>query len=76
MMYEGVDLSASFAPDQEINAWAKEHKQEVQSTLDRVREDKLWADIRRAAKTNKTLQSALEECIIIYKLSKEYKNGT
>jgi hypothetical protein len=44
-------------------------------TVTRVKEDKLWGEIRRAAKTNKTLQSALEECIIIYKLSKEYKNG-
>ncbi len=43
--------------------------------LQRVQEDKLWGEIRRAAKTNNTLQSALEECIIIYKLSKEYKDG-
>lgn len=43
--------------------------------IERVKEDKLWGEIRRAAKTNKTLQSALEECIIIYKLSKEYNNG-
>ena len=43
--------------------------------LQRIREDKLWGDIRRAAKTNSTLQYALEECIIIYKLSKEYNNG-
>jgi hypothetical protein len=40
-----------------------------------IKEDRLWGEIRRAAKTNSTLQSALEECIIIYKLSKEYKNG-
>jgi hypothetical protein len=43
--------------------------------IERVKEDKLWGEIRRAARTNSTLQSALEECIIIYKLSKEYKNG-
>jgi hypothetical protein len=44
-------------------------------TLQRVLEDKLWGEIRSAAKTNNTLQSALEQCIIIYKLSKEYKDG-
>ena len=38
-------------------------------------EQQLWGDIRRAAKTNSTLQSALDECIMIYKLSKEYKDG-
>jgi hypothetical protein len=43
--------------------------------IEHVRESKLWGDIHRAARTNKTLQYALEECIIIYKLSKDYKNG-
>jgi hypothetical protein len=74
MMYEGTDLSASFAPTAEIDAWVNENKQERQSTLDRIKEDKLWGEIRLAAKTNSTLQSALEECIIIYKLSKDYKD--
>ena len=50
-------------------------KHQSLSTIDRVKEDKLWGEIRRAAKTNNALQSALEECIIIYKLSKEYKDG-
>ena len=75
MMYEGLDLSASFTPTAEVDAWDKEYKQAAQSTLDRVKEDKLWSEIRRAAKSNSTLQSALEECIIIYKLSKDYKDG-
>jgi hypothetical protein len=44
-------------------------------TQAQLREDKLWGEIRRAAKSNSTLQSALEQCIIIYKLSKEYKDG-
>jgi hypothetical protein len=33
-------------------------------------ESKLWGDIRRAAKTNTTLQEALERVKIIYHLSK------
>ena len=45
------------------------------TTIDDIRENQLWGEIRRAAKTNKALQHALEECIIIYKLSKEYKDG-
>lgn len=38
---------------------------------DHVMEDKLWGDIRRAARTNPTLQEALERAKIIYHLSKE-----
>ena len=33
-------------------------------------EDKLWGEIRRTAKTNPTLQDALDRAIMIYKLSK------
>jgi hypothetical protein len=40
-----------------------------------LKEEQLWKAIRAASKTNKSLQNALEECIIIYKLSKEYKDG-
>lgn len=33
-------------------------------------ENKLWGDIRRAARTNPTLKRALDEAIMIYNLSK------
>jgi hypothetical protein len=39
-----------------------------------IKEDQLWNNIRRAAKTNSALQEALERAIIIYHLSKD--NGT
>ena len=35
-----------------------------------IMEDKLWGNIRRAAKTNPTLKRALDEAILIYNLSK------
>ena len=35
-----------------------------------IQENKMWGEIRRAAKTNPTLQDALERAIVIYKLSK------
>ena len=38
--------------------------------VDHIREDKMWADIRRLSKTNPALQDALERAIIIYKLIK------
>lgn len=34
-------------------------------------EDKLWGEIRREAKTNTTLQKALDRAIMIYRLSKD-----
>jgi len=37
---------------------------------DHIMEDKLWGEIRRAARTNLTLQDALERAIMIYQLSK------
>lgn len=39
---------------------------------DHIMEDKMWGEIRREAKTNITLQRALDRAIMIYKLSKDY----
>jgi len=36
-----------------------------------ILEDKLWGEIRREAKTNITLQKALDRAIMIYRLSKD-----
>jgi hypothetical protein len=38
--------------------------------IDHIREDKMWGDIRRLAKTNPALQDALDRVIMIYKLVK------
>ena len=40
------------------------------SLHEQIKEDKLWGNIRRAAKTNPTLKQALDEAILIYTLSK------
>jgi hypothetical protein len=37
---------------------------------DHIQEEKLWGQIRQAARTNPTLQDALERAIMIYQLSK------
>lgn len=37
---------------------------------EQIKEDKLWGNIRRAAKTNPALKQALDEAILIYTLSK------
>ena len=38
---------------------------------ERMMEDKLWGEIRRAAPTNPALQKALDRAIMIYRLSKD-----
>jgi len=38
--------------------------------FDHLQEDKMWGEIRRAARTNPTLQDALERVIMIYRLTK------
>jgi len=38
---------------------------------DHIIDNKLWSDIRREAKTNVTLQKALDRVIMIYRLSKD-----
>ena len=43
---------------------------------DHIMEDKLWGDIRRAAKTNPALHDALERAIVIYQLSKKNDRPT
>ena len=72
MMYEGNVEPLDYVALQRITKEMSE--QRVSDHVQRVLEDKLWGEIRRAAKTNTSLQSALEQCIIIYKLSKEYKD--
>ena len=37
-----------------------------------IKEDKLWGEIRCAAKTNEALQSVLDRAIMIYHLSKDH----
>ncbi len=37
-----------------------------------MKEDKLWGEIRRAAKSNEALQLALDNAILIYHMSKEH----
>jgi hypothetical protein len=39
--------------------------------IDHIREDKMWGEIRRIARTNPTLQSELERVIMLYHLIKQ-----
>ena len=39
--------------------------------LDHIMDDQMWGNIRREARTNVTLQKALDRVIMIYKLSRD-----
>lgn len=54
--------------------WVVGYSQDTRNTLDQLKEDKLWGEIRRAAKTDQRLQRELDRVKIIYELSKD--NGT
>jgi hypothetical protein len=41
--------------------------------IDQIREDQLWGEIRRAAKTNITVRDLLNQAKTAYLLSKEYE---
>ena len=40
--------------------------------FEHLKEDKLWGDIRREARTNTALQEAMDRVILIYHLSKDH----
>ncbi len=67
---DGADFNTRF----EIGSDYDPRTSDGRPLIEHVQEDKLWGEIRRAAKTNTTLQDALNKCIMIYKLSKEYKD--
>jgi hypothetical protein len=78
----GVTYAREFGADpssRQVIGWDYNHTKDNFDTrtadgrplIDHMREDQLWANIRREAKTNITLQKALDRAIMIYKLSKE-----
>jgi len=56
MMYEGIDLRTHDGRP------LREH----------IMDSKMWGEIRREARTNEALHHALEQCILIYNLSKDH----
>ena len=75
---DGVTYAREFGADPadrfSIGATYDSRTIDGRALRDHLMEDKLWSEIRHAAKTNKSIQHALEHCIIMYKLSKEYED--
>jgi len=51
--------------------WLVGYSKDAKDNLESIKEDKLWGEIRRAAKSNEVLQNALDRAKIIYELSKK-----
>ena len=52
----------------------RDYDPKAKSVREQALEDKMWGEIRRMARTNPTLQDAVDRVIMIYKLSKEYND--
>jgi hypothetical protein len=48
---------------------------DARDRVEQLRQNQLWHNIRTAAQTNPTLQAALDQCIMVYKLSETNSDG-
>jgi len=73
IIYESPDngdtVYARYAGESE--RWMVGQSTQAKDRIDLIKEDKLWGEIRRAAKLNKVLQDALDRVKILYELSKD-----
>jgi hypothetical protein len=72
VIYESPDGGETIYVRESGSAQRQLHSQSPRA-LDlhaQLKEDQLWGQIRRSAKTNPTLQRALDEAVLIYNLSK------
>jgi len=46
---------------------------EKRTLRDEIMDAKLWGNIKRAAEDNPALQKSLDQCILLYKLTKHYE---
>ena len=73
IIYESPDngdtVYARYAGESE--RWMVGQSTQAKDRIDLIKEDKLWGEIRRAAKSNKVLQDALDRVKILYELSKD-----
>lgn len=70
---DGVVYAREFGKNERMEiGWDYDHRTPDGRPLrDHLMEDKLWGEIRREAKSNSTLQRALDRAIMIYRLSKD-----
>ena len=55
----------------ETERWMVGQSTKAKDRIALIKEDKLWGEIRRAARSNQVLQDALDRVKILYELSRE-----
>jgi hypothetical protein len=56
----------------ETDRWMVGQSTKAKSLIEELKDQKLWGEIHRAAKSNPLLQDALDRAIMIYHLSKDH----
>lgn len=62
----------TISTDQETNERSivgYDYRQNYESNIEAMKDDKFWGELRREARTNVALQRALDRAIMIYRLS-------
>ena len=72
-VYESPDGGKTIY-EREIGSTVRTLVKEDTSKIEQIREDKLWGNIRREAKTNVALADILEQAKMVYALIKKEKN--
>lgn len=54
----------------ETDKWMIGQSTKAKSLIEEIREEQLWGEIRKAARSNRLLQEALDRAKILYELSK------
>lgn len=71
--HDGITYAREFGADSSTRQVIGYESGKDYNLIDKMKEDKLWGEIRRAAKINPTLQDALNRCVEIYQLTKNDK---
>lgn len=72
--HDGIVYAREFGADPRdrfVVGYESAKDYDTTQALNSVKEDRLWSEIRRVAKTNPALHEALERARVIYELSKD-----
>ena len=69
------ELGADPATRSEVGHDYDPRTQDGRPLLEHIREDQLWGNIRRAARTNPALQDILDRAIMVYHLTRTDKSS-
>lgn len=71
--HDGITYAREFGADPSTRQVVGYESGRDYDLVESLQENKLWGEIRRAAKVNPTLQDALNRCVEIYQLTKNDK---